>query len=100
MTRYVVAIDQGTTGSTVLVLDEKLEIRGKQNQEFAQIYPKPGWVEHDPDAIWKSVLVALERALAEAKVAAKDSVAIGITNHRETAVVWARATGAPAPCAG
>jgi len=96
MTRYVVAIDQGTTGSTVLVLDETLEIRGKQNQEFAQIYPKPGWVEHDPEAIWKSVLVALERALAEAKVDAKDIAAIGITNQRETAVVWDRATGAPA----
>ena len=96
MTRYVVAIDQGTTGSTVMVLDEKLEIRSKQNQEFPQIYPKPGWVEHDPEAIWSSVLVALERAIAEAKVAAKDIAAIGITNQRETTVVWDRKTGAPA----
>jgi len=96
MTRYVVAIDQGTTGSTVMVLDEKLEIRGKQNQEFAQIYPKPSWVEHDPEAIWKSVLGALERALAEAKIAGKDITAIGITNQRETTVVWDRKTGAPA----
>jgi glycerol kinase len=94
--RYVLAIDQGTTGSTVMVLDETLAVLGKANQEFPQIYPKPGWVEHDPDAIWASVLAVLERALAEAKVAAGDIAAIGVTNQRETTVLWDRKSGAPA----
>jgi glycerol kinase len=96
MARYVLSIDQGTTGSTVLVLDEQLQILGKANQEFRQIYPRPGWVEHDAEDIWSSVLEALERALAEAKVARRDIAAIGITNQRETTVVWDKKSGAPA----
>jgi glycerol kinase len=94
--RYVISIDQGTTGSTVLVLDEKLQVLAKANQEFPQIYPQPGWVEHDPEEIWKSVLVALVRALADAKIQAADIAAIGVTNQRETTVVWDRKTGEPA----
>ena len=70
--RYVLALDQGTTGSTVLVLDERLRILAKQNREFPQLYPQPGWVEHDPEAIWKSVLDALAAALDEAKIAPRD----------------------------
>ena len=61
--RHVIAIDQGTTGSTVLVLDEQLAVRGRGYKEFPQIYPQPGWVEHDPEEIWKSVSVALGQAL-------------------------------------
>ncbi|MBI4510356.1 MAG: glycerol kinase GlpK [Deltaproteobacteria bacterium] len=91
----VISLDQGTTGSTVLVLDEKLRILGKATQEFPQIYPQPGWVEHDPEAIWTSVLTALEHAMAEAKIGHRDISAIGVTNQRETAVVWDRKTGAP-----
>jgi glycerol kinase len=92
--RYVVAIDQGTTGSTVLVLSETLHILAKVNREFPQLYPRPGWVEHDPEAIWASVLSALGEALAQAGT--REIAAIGITNQRETTVLWDRATGAAA----
>src|SRR5215813_1086719 len=91
--RTVVAIDQGTTGSTVMVLDEKLEVLAKVNREFPQLYPKPGWVEHDPEAIWGSVLSALGAALSEARADPKSIAAIGITNQRETTVVWDKRTG-------
>lgn len=93
--RYVVAIDQGTTGSTVLVLDEELAVRGRGYQEFRQIYPEPGWVEHDPEDLWSSVISALGQALAQAKVAPADLAAIGITNQRETSLIWERASGCP-----
>jgi glycerol kinase len=94
--RCVVAIDQGTTGSTVLVLDERLAVLAKVNREFPQLYPRPGWVEHDPEAIWASVLSALGAALAAAEVPASAVAAIGITNQRETTVVWDKRTGEPA----
>ncbi len=89
--RHVIAIDQGTTGTTVLVLDEALAVRGRGYQEFRQIYPKPGWVEHDPEDIWASVTAALGQALAG--IQASSIAAIGITNQRETAVLWDRRTG-------
>ncbi|HEY6033010.1 MAG TPA: glycerol kinase GlpK [Kofleriaceae bacterium] len=89
--RHVIAIDQGTTGSTVLVLDEQLAVRGRGYKEFRQIYPKPGWVEHDPEDIWSSVLDALGQALKG--IDAKSIAAIGITNQRETAILWDRKTG-------
>jgi glycerol kinase len=91
--RHVIAIDQGTTGTTVLVLDEQLHVRGRGYREFRQIYPQPGWVEHAPDDIWTSVVGALGEALQG--IDAKSVAAIGITNQRETTVVWDRATGAP-----
>jgi glycerol kinase len=91
--RHVIAIDQGTTGSTVLVLDEQLAVRGRGYKEFPQIYPQPGWVEHDPEEIWKSVLVALEQALKG--IEPSSIAAIGITNQRETTVMWDRKTGKP-----
>jgi glycerol kinase len=89
--RHVIAIDQGTTGSTVLVLDEQLAVRGRGYKEFRQIYPKPGWVEHDPEDIWSSVQDALGEALKS--IDAKSIAAIGITNQRETAILWDRKTG-------
>ncbi len=89
--RHVIAIDQGTTGTTVLVLDEALAVRGRGYQEFRQIYPTPGWVEHDPEDIWASVTAALGQALAG--IAPASIAAIGITNQRETAVLWDRKTG-------
>jgi glycerol kinase len=89
--RHVIAIDQGTTGSTVLVLDEQLQVRGRGYQEFRQIYPKPGWVEHDPEDIWASVTAALAKATSG--IDAATVAAIGITNQRETAVIWDRKTG-------
>ncbi len=92
---YVVAIDQGTTGTTVLILDRDLKAVGRCNREFPQIYPKPGWVEHDPDAIWTSITGALEGAMAAADIAPGDIAAVGITNQRETTVLWDRKTLSP-----
>src|SRR5881398_2245154 len=88
MARYVVSIDQGTTGTTVLVFDETLKLRARGYREFAQHFPQPGWVEHDPEEIWRSV----EDAAAEA---GGDPDVVAITNQRETTILWDRATGAP-----
>jgi glycerol kinase len=93
--RHVVAIDQGTTGSTALVLDENLRVCGRCDQDFPQHYPAPGLVEHDPEQLWQSVLTALQGALAQANVPPSSLAAIGITNQRETTVLWDRATGRP-----
>ncbi len=93
--RHVIAIDQGTTGTTVLVLDEELRLRGRGYREFRQHYPEPGWVEHDPEEIWGSVTGALGEALAAARLGPGDVAAIGLTNQRETAVLWERASGRP-----
>ena len=97
MARFVVAIDQGTTGTTVLVFDEKLELRARGYREFQQHFPKPGWVEHDPEEIWQSVVGRARRRAARLRrdVDAAQVVAIGITNQRETTLVWERATGKP-----
>ena len=89
--RHVISIDQGTTGTTVLVLDEALQVRGRGYQEFRQLYPEPGWVEHDPEDIWGSVCSALQAALQGVDPASV--AAVGITNQRETTVVWDRKTG-------
>src|SRR5216110_442154 len=93
--RYVLALDQGTTGSTALVVD--LDGRGiaRGYAELPQYYPQPGWVEHDPEEIWATVGQAATVALAEARVRAADIAAVGITNQRETTIVWDRTTGAP-----
>lgn len=93
MSRLILAIDQGTTGTTVLVIDSDLNILGRHTQEFAQIFPQPGWVEHEPAAILESVRIATEGALAAADVSADRIAGIGITNQRETTVVWERASG-------
>jgi len=95
MASYVMAIDQGTTGTTVLILDGRLAIRARVNQEFRQIFPKPGWVEHDLDDIWGSVHSAVLRALREAGLSGSELSAIGITNQRETVALWDRRSGKP-----
>jgi glycerol kinase len=95
MTRYVLAIDQGTTGSTALVLDQRLSVKGKANVEFRQIFPKPGWVEHDFEDIWTATQKAISAALREASVKGAQLQAIGITNQRETTLLWDRRTGRP-----
>lgn len=92
MTTFILAIDQGTTGSTAVVLSADARILGKANEEFPQHYPEPGWVEHDLDEIWASVRRAVARALEAAGVSAADCAGIGITNQRETTVVWERST--------
>ncbi len=89
----IIAIDQGTTGTTVLVVDAGRTVRGRGYREFAQIYPRPGEVEHDPEAIWASVTGALEDALGG--VDGKRIAALGITNQRETTLLWERAGGRP-----
>ncbi len=95
MSKYVLAIDQGTTGTTVVLVDESGRIKTKINAEYPQIYPKPGWVEHDPENIWQSVLKTIREALKEAKVDGKQIIALGITNQRETVVVWDRHSHRP-----
>jgi glycerol kinase len=92
---FVLAIDQGTTGTTCLVVDRTLRARGRGYAELRQHFPRPGWVEHDPDEIWQSVLAAAEAALVSARLDATDLVAIGITNQRETTLLWDRETGVP-----
>jgi glycerol kinase len=91
----VLAIDQGTTGSTALVLDRDGRVLGRATEEFSQHYPQPGWVEHDPEEIWQVSLNVIGVALEEAGLANSDLRAVGITNQRETAVVWDRASGVP-----
>ena len=95
MSRNVLAIDQGTTGTTVLVLDERLSVLAKVNREFPQIYPRPGWVEHDPEAIWDSTQATIEGALSKAGVRPDSVAGIGITNQRETTTVWRRRDDRP-----
>jgi glycerol kinase len=92
---FVVAIDQGTTGTTVLVFDRRGRVVGRAYSEFTQHYPKPGWVEHDPEEIWRVSLRVLRQACRRAGARGRDVVALGITNQRETTVVWDRRTGRP-----
>jgi glycerol kinase len=95
MTKFVLAIDQGTTSSRAIVFNHERKIVGIGQSEFKQIYPDDGWVEHDPEEIWDTVTATVKKALKEADITASDIAAIGITNQRETVVVWDRATGEP-----
>jgi glycerol kinase len=95
MSRYVMALDQGTTSSRAILFDASGAIVSVDQNEFPQYFPKPGWVEHDANEIWDSQLAAARGALEKAGASAADVVAVGITNQRETAVVWDRATGEP-----
>jgi len=91
----VLAIDQGTTGTTVVAVDRNLNVIAKENQEFRQIFPKPGWVEHDLEDIWSSTVQTLGAILSRPEVSAERVAAIGITNQRETVGLWERADGQP-----
>ncbi|MBI5844714.1 MAG: glycerol kinase GlpK [Deltaproteobacteria bacterium] len=95
MSDCIVAIDQGTTGTTVLVLDTEANVLGRGYKEITQYYPQPGWVEHDPEEIWQSVITAANAAMQAAMIPKSRVKAIGITNQRETVVVWDRATAKP-----
>jgi glycerol kinase len=95
MGRFLLAIDQGTTGSTVVVLSERAEVIGRGSREFQQHFPEPGRVEHDLEQIWASVTGALDDALRAAAVDPRDCAGLGITNQRETTVLWDRKTGQP-----
>ncbi|MEO3386208.1 glycerol kinase GlpK [Mesorhizobium sp. CAU 1741] len=95
MTGYVLAIDQGTTSSRAIVFDPEMKIVSIAQKEFTQHFPQSGWVEHDPEEIWSTVVWAVKTALKKAQLSAADIAAIGITNQRETVVIWDRATGEP-----
>ena len=92
---YVLALDQGTTSSRAIVFDEAGSEVAMAQREIQQIFPRPGWVEHDPVEIWQSQLAVAQQALARAGLGATDVAALGITNQRETTIVWDRATGTP-----
>lgn len=95
MERYILALDQGTTGNTALLLDEAGKVRGRVTREFPQIYPQPGWVEHDPEVIFNGMAQVIRELLAQTGVSPRALSAIGITNQRETVVLWDRRTLRP-----
>jgi glycerol kinase len=93
MADFVLAVDQGTTSSRAMIFDGAYRVRGVAQQEFPQIFPRSGWVEHDAEDIWRTVLATMRGALADAKLSATDIAAIGITNQRETTLIWDKKTG-------
>lgn len=95
MAKYVLALDQGTTSSRAILFDRNGNARASASQEFKQYYPQPGWVEHDAEEIWESQLSVAQKVLAEEKARPEDLAAIGITNQRETVVLWDRETSKP-----
>ncbi|MBS1481232.1 MAG: glycerol kinase, partial [Christensenellaceae bacterium] len=95
MKRYILALDQGTTSSRAILFDREQTLVQVAQREFTQHYPKPGWVEHDAEEILSVQLQVAREALEKARAAAGDIAAIGITNQRETVVVWDKKTGAP-----
>ena len=95
MADHILALDQGTTSSRAIIFDRRGTVTAIAQQEFQQIYPTPGWVEHDPEEIWSSQIQVARAALRNAGLAASDVAAIGITNQRETTILWERASGKP-----
>ena len=93
--KYILALDQGTTSSRAALVSEEGKIVCILNREFPQLYPREGWVEHDPTDIWGSQYGIMMEVLAKSGVGAEEIAAIGITNQRETAIVWEKATGKP-----
>ena len=95
MPTHLIAIDQGTTSTRAIVFDQRLAPVAVAQQEFTQHFPADGWVEHDPEEIWQSVVATVRDAIAKAGLTARDVAGIGITNQRETTVIWARASEKP-----
>ena len=95
MKQYILALDQGTTSSRAIIFDRQQRILGMAQKEFTQIYPQPGWVEHNPMEIYSSIVSVMAQVVAECDIAPEDIACIGITNQRETTVVWDRDTGTP-----
>ena len=95
MAKYVMALDAGTTSNRCILFNEKGEICSMAQKEFTQYFPKPGWVEHDPREIWSTQLSVARQAMNQINASAADIAAIGITNQRETAIVWDKNTGKP-----
>ena len=92
---FILAIDQGTTSSRAIIFDGEMRVKAIAQEEFTQHFPKSGWVEHDPSDIWSSVASTCRGAIEKAGISAADVAAIGITDQRETVVVWDKTTGAP-----
>ena len=92
---YILAIDQGTTSTRAIVFDDAMTAVARDQQEFSQHFPQSGWVEHDPNDLWSSTVATCRKALRNADISAADVAAIGITNQRETVIVWDKATGTP-----
>lgn len=95
MSKYILSIDQGTTSSRAIIFNHDGEIVAIAQKEFTQIYPKAGWVEHDPMEIWSTQLAVVTEVIVKASLTVNDISAIGITNQRETTVVWDKETGMP-----
>ena len=95
MKKYIIALDQGTTSSRAIIFDKNMNIVAKSQREFSQIFPEPGWVEHNPMEIWASQRSVLTEVVAKSGISLKDVAGIGITNQRETVVVWDKKTGEP-----
>lgn len=95
MSKYVMAIDQGTTSTRTIIFDQNFSIQSIAQKEFEQFFPKPGWVEHNPEDIWMSTIETARCAITKAFVNSKDITSIGITNQRETTIVWDKTTGKP-----
>src|SRR5215204_985221 len=95
ITQYILALDQGTTSSRAILFDKSGMIISVAQKEFTQIYPQPGWVEHDATEIWSSQITVATEAILKARITPADIAAIGITNQRETTIVWDRETGKP-----
>lgn len=93
--KYILALDQGTTSSRAILFDQQAAIVAQTQKEFPQHYPKPGWVEHEPDDIWLSQISVAREVIEQAKISPRDIAAIGITNQRETTILWDKATGKP-----
>ena len=93
MSNYILAIDQGTTSTRTIIFDQNFTIISIVQQEFQQYFPNPGWVEHDPEDIWNSVIDTARSAIKKVNLNAKDIASIGIANQRETALVWNKKTG-------
>ena len=95
MARYILALDQGTTSSRAILFDGAGSVRGIEQQEFEQRYPQPGWVEHAPEDIWTSQIGVVSRLLRTHGIEASQIAALGITNQRETTILWERSSGRP-----
>src|SRR5690606_35621910 len=95
MSEYILSLDQGTTSSRAIIFDHNGSVVSVAQKEFKQIFPRPGWVEHDPNEIWSTQLGVAAEAISKAGLTTESIAAIGITNQRETTVVWERATGKP-----
>lgn len=93
--KYILALDQGTTSSRAMIIDEEGEVIGVAQEEFDQIFPKPGWVEHNANEIWASILAVIAGVLLKTNISSKEIAGIGITNQRETTVIWDKESGNP-----